>query len=141
MAARWPFAPRALALILHGTNRHEESVAVKREERAGVQRSVGAEHPLVAGSLDNLGYELLWVKRDDEAETVLLEALRQVRKFYPGHKTARAHIYGSLLRIPRSARIGTDSSSSRAISWRKRKARSRPTRAMCAPRAQRSPAP
>jgi tetratricopeptide (TPR) repeat protein len=91
--------PRSLAFVLHRTKRFEESVAIKREELAALQKAYGPEHPAIVGTLDNLGYGLLDLNRDDEAEPILLEAVRQSRKFYPAYDHGRAHMYESLLRI------------------------------------------
>jgi tetratricopeptide (TPR) repeat protein len=92
-------APRSLAMILHRTKRHEEAVAVVREELAAVQKVYGPEHITVLHALDNLSYLLLSVKGYDEAEPLARESLRQTRKFYPGFDINLPHIYGTLLRI------------------------------------------
>jgi len=91
-------APRALAMILHRTNRHEEALAVKREELAALHKVYGEEHPQIYFCLDNLGYELCCVKRYEEAEAVLIESLRQSAKFLPLQMDDRKHVYDSLLR-------------------------------------------
>jgi tetratricopeptide (TPR) repeat protein len=91
--------PRSLSMILHRTHRNEEAVAVTREELAGIEKTVGQEHPILFNTLDNLGYLLLDVQGWDEAEPILREALRQSRKFVPGHEGDLQHIYDSLLRI------------------------------------------
>jgi tetratricopeptide (TPR) repeat protein len=91
--------PRSLAMILHRTHRNEEAVAVTREELAGIEKTLGKEHPILVNTLDNLGYLLLDVGGWDEAEPISREALRQSRKFVPGHEGDRDHIYQSLLRI------------------------------------------
>jgi tetratricopeptide (TPR) repeat protein len=91
--------PRSLAMILHREHRYEEGVAVKREELAGLQKSLGAENHALVNTLDNLGYQLLDSNRYDEAATVSAEALRQSRKFLPGHEAERGHIFNSLFRV------------------------------------------
>jgi tetratricopeptide (TPR) repeat protein len=90
--------PQSLAMILHNTNRHEECVAVGREELAALQKRFGPEHSTLVFSLDNLAYDMLSLKLYDEAEPMAREALRQSRKYYPAYDDTRPHIYGTLLR-------------------------------------------
>ncbi len=91
--------PAALGFVLHRTHRSEEAVQVLYEYLEAMRKRFGPEHPQLIGILDNLGYELTGLKRPDEAEPLLLEAVRLEEKFFPGHKPLHGHIYGSLLNI------------------------------------------
>ncbi len=91
--------PRSLEMILHNTNRHEECVALGREELAALQKALGPESTALVSTLDNLSYDMLSLGLYDEAEPIANEALRQSRKFYPTYDDQRPHIYNSLLRI------------------------------------------
>lgn len=91
--------PKTLAMILHRTKRNEEAVALGNEMLAALKKRFGPEHPQIYYILDNLGYDLCALKRYDEAEAVLLEAVRQGEKFFPVHDPNSPHVYGSLLNI------------------------------------------
>jgi tetratricopeptide (TPR) repeat protein len=95
-------APKALAAILHNTNRHEESRQVFQEELDTLRRIHGAEHPMLAVCLDNLGVQLCRMKRFDEAEPLLVEALRQEEIFYGDHSPVASHILAGLVRVAAS---------------------------------------
>lgn len=90
---------KTLAMILHRTKRDEEAVALGNEMLAVLKKRFGPEHPQIYYILDNLGYDLCALKRNDEAEAVLLEAVRQGEKFFPVHDSLSPHVYGSLLSI------------------------------------------
>ncbi len=92
-------APAALGMILHRTHRDEESAQIGYEYLEAMKKRFGPEHPQLIGILDNLGYQLTALKRPDEAEPLLLEAVRLEEKFFPGHKPLHPHIYDSLLAI------------------------------------------
>lgn len=95
-------AAKTLASIFHHTNRHDESIALFEEELSYLREAHGAEHPDVCTALDNLGIELIRVKRFDDAEPLLVEALRQADKFHGNRNPLAYHSYAGLSRVAAS---------------------------------------
>jgi eukaryotic-like serine/threonine-protein kinase len=91
--------PRALAAILRNTKRIPQAIEISFERLATLKRLHGPEHPDIVNALDNLGYDLVAAGRHDEAEPLLLESLRQGRKFHQDRSPVADHAYASLSRI------------------------------------------
>ena len=95
-------APRALSIVYSNTKRGEKAVEVKREELEALKKLHGPEHPNVHNCLDNLGFHLVGIRRFDEAEPYLLEALKQGKKFYQDRDPVADHAYACLAQIAAS---------------------------------------
>lgn len=64
-----------LAVLLQGTNRHEEAEPMFREALAIDEAALGKHHPTVASRLNNLAVLLLNMNRNEEAEQLMRRAL------------------------------------------------------------------
>jgi tetratricopeptide (TPR) repeat protein len=72
--------------LAYGDGRYEDAVRYYSQARPILEKAFGAEHPNVASVIGNEG-EVLWkLKRLDEAEPLLRQALAMKERLYaPGH--------------------------------------------------------
>lgn len=91
-------APKSLATVYMHLKRGSEAEATYRRERAALEKQHGPEHPDLVVCFTNFGMQLVNNGKFAEAETVLLESIRQGRKFfgdrnpYEDHSRARLAI-------------------------------------------------
>lgn len=92
-------APKPLLAVFKNTNRVPEAIEYGYEVLAEMRRLHGDMHPQVVIALDTVGYDLVIVRRFDEAERILRECIALGRQVHKDRSPVEDHAYGSLSRI------------------------------------------